>query len=263
MLPTELIQQILGELQGLDDLFLALLACRSLRDAFLGAQQMMIKSITSMHFHLEINSAIYNALNSLKFIVRRDIIRRDVALSLFKATWKQFRAGHREELLIPFGRALAWSLVLNGCRSDASRLLQQIWEGFELFSPSTLWVSGRPPTYQPVRELLKQLLPPEMSAKNTCTNISAAIAELLFEQQFEALPVVMVVSSKITWQRACDVCLDNIELRQLLRNGVLFKGNAMVVKYNYLPDLESWPMLSEPEWSANNVRKAVTHKPII
>jgi hypothetical protein len=220
---------------------------------------MVIKSITSMHFHLEINSAIYNALNSLEFIVRRDIIRRDVALSLFEATWKQFRAGHREELLIPFGRALAWSLVLNGRRSDASRLLQQIWDGFELFSPST----GRSPTYQPVRELLKQLLPPRTSAKNTSTDILAATAELLFERQFEALPVVTVASSKITWQRACDVCLDNIELRQLLRNGVLFKGNAMVVKYNHLPDLESWPMLSEPEWSANNVRKAVTHKPII
>jgi hypothetical protein len=220
---------------------------------------MVIKSITSMHFHLEINSAIYNALNSLEFIVRRDIIRRDVALSLFEATWKQFRAGHREELLIPFGKALAWSLVLNGRRSDASRLLQQIWDGFELFSPST----GRSPTYQPVRELLKQLLPPRTSAKNTSTDILAATAELSFKRQFEALPVVTVASSEITWQRACDVCLDNIDLGQLLRNGVLFKGNAMVVKYNHPPDLEAWPMLPEPEWSANYVRKAVTHKPII
>jgi hypothetical protein len=153
ILPPEIVLIILGYLQDLDCLFSTVLTCRRLFDIFWNAQQRVIESILSRYIPLETDRAIFGALNALRFVIRQDVIQTNVAQSIFEAAWKLFKAKCREGLLIPFGRALAWSFVLNDRRSDAIEILRLICDGQKPFG----WSNQRPLTTQPPRELLDQL----------------------------------------------------------------------------------------------------------
>lgn len=58
----------------------------------------------------------------LKRVIQRDIISRDLA----RCNEDFLEKRHLEELLIPFGRTLAWSFVLDNHKSDAVSLLRLI-----------------------------------------------------------------------------------------------------------------------------------------
>jgi hypothetical protein len=77
-------------------------------------------------------------------------------------------AKYREELLILFRRALAWSFVLNDHQLDAIEILRLICEGQKPFG----WLNQRPLTTQPSRELLDQLLAKENKNKEKYTGSS-------------------------------------------------------------------------------------------
>lgn len=98
-------------------------------------------------------------LIQLSQIIRQDIVHRDIVRHIFETGWEIFRQRHQEELLIPFGRALAWSYVLNERQADAICLLQTIQKGEPPFEWSTR-TSSQLPT-QPISELLDQLVSEE------------------------------------------------------------------------------------------------------
>lgn len=118
-LPHELLLQILGNLQDLQDFFSSILTCRLIFDIFQEAQRPLIESTFAKYIQLRTDWELYRVLIQLSQIIRRDIVHRDIVRLIFETGWEIFRQRHQEELLIPFGRALAWSYVLNGRQADA------------------------------------------------------------------------------------------------------------------------------------------------
>lgn len=57
----------------------------------------------------------------LVFAIRMDVVDRDVARELFVVGWKIFQGKRLEELLLPLGRALAWSYCLDGLEGSTGR----------------------------------------------------------------------------------------------------------------------------------------------
>jgi hypothetical protein len=98
-LPHELLFQILGNLQDLEDFFSSILACRRIFDIF---QEALIESTFAKYIHLRTDWEIYNVLIQLGQIIRRDIVHRDIVRLIFETGWEIFRQRHQEELLIPF-----------------------------------------------------------------------------------------------------------------------------------------------------------------
>jgi hypothetical protein len=232
-LPPEIVFIILGYLQDLDGLFCTVLTCRRLFDIFWNAQRKVMESILSGYIPLKTDRAIYRALNALRFVIRQDIIQRNVARSIFTAGWTLFKAKCREELLIPFGRALAWSFVLNDRRSDAIEILRLICEGQKPFG----WSNQRPLTIQPVRVLLDQLHAEENSyeGKNNGSGIDSPRSS-----DFGRLPLVEISSKKTVWS-ASPTNLGQSEQANLWRYGILFRNQSIVMRHSKPSQLESRP----------------------
>ena len=149
-------------MQDLEDFFSSILACRRIFDVLQEAQRpqrLLIESTFAKYIHLRTDWGIYRVLIQLSQIIRQDIVHRDIVRHIFETGWEIFRQRHQEELLIPFGRALAWSYVLNERQADAICLLQTIQKGEPPFEWSTR-TSSQLPT-QPISELLDQLVSEE------------------------------------------------------------------------------------------------------
>jgi hypothetical protein len=232
-LPSEIVLIILGYLQDLDCLFSAVLTCRRLFDIFWNAQQKVIESILSRYIPLETDHAIFGALNALRFVIRQDVIQRNVAQSIFEAAWKLFKAKCREELLIPFGRALAWSFVLNDRRSDAIEILRLICDGQKPFG----WSNQRPLTTQPPRELLDQLRAEENQNEGKCTGSGIDSPR---SSDFGHLPLVEFKRRKAVWS-ASHINLGKSEQANLRRDGILFRDRSIVMRHSKPSPLESRP----------------------
>ena len=204
-LPPELLLIVLGNLQDVGDLFSIIFTCRYIFDVFQIEEQPLIESIFSRYARLKTDRAIYKVLIQLKWIIQRDIIHRDLVRSIFEAGWKLFREKHREELLIPFGRALAWSFVLDDRESDAIRLLRLIQKGDPPFGWSTSTLSQLP--IQPIGELLKQLLAEENSDGT--------------KHVYPDLDLPLVEIKRKSKQSASHIILNDNERTTLLRDGIL------------------------------------------
>ena len=139
--------------------------------------------------------------------------------SIFEAGWKLFRQKHQEELLIPFGRALAWSFVLDDRESDAIRLLRLIQKGDPPFGWSTSTLSQLP--IQPIGELLKQLLAEENSDGT--------------KHVYPDLDLPLVEIKRKSKQSASHIILNDNERTTLLRDGILFRDQSIVVRYSRQP----------------------------
>lgn len=155
---------------------------------------------------------IYKVLIQLKWIIQRDIIQRDIVRHIFKTGWEIFRRMHQGELLIPFGRALAWSYVLNNRKTDVVCLLQLIQEGKPPFGWSTRMLSQ--PPIQPIRELLEQLVSEEsgVDRKHTSPDFDQSLVE---------------IKSK---PRKIALCLNDTERSIVLKKRVLFREDLIVIR---------------------------------
>jgi hypothetical protein len=221
-LPPEIVIIILGYLQDLDALFSAVLACRRLFDIFCNAQRKVIQSILSRYIPLETDRTIYGALNALRFVIRQDVVHRNVARLIFEAGWMLFKAKGREELLVPFGKALAWSFVLDDRRSDAIEILHRILEGQKPFG----WSNQCRLTTQPARELLYQLFAEENNDKSKSTGSGIDSPR---SSDFGRFPLVEFTRRKAVWS-ASQINLGKTEQANIERDGILFRDQSIVVK---------------------------------
>lgn len=211
-LPPELILKILGDLQDIEPLFATILACRRLFDIFQEAQRPLIESAFVKCRRLKPNRGIYRALIQLRQIIQRDIVQRDVVRYVFETGWELFRQKNQEELLIPFGRALAWSYVLDDRQADAVCLLQLILEGKPPFGWSRREISL--PPIQPIRQLLEQLVSEgnEVDTKYISPFMDSRLVEIKIRSKEK------------------DPFLNNIEQANLLKDGILFRKNSIVMR---------------------------------
>lgn len=164
--PIEIRVLILGQLSDLGTLLSAIETCQSLRDTYKSDELRILRSIFQRKF--SIPAHLYGGLlQDLATLVRREVANRICVRSIFEDCWKEFKKKHLEELLIPVGRALAWSYVLNAQVDDAIKLLSKIMANdapFEWWRPAKGTISefnkkGREirPTLYPIGSLLVQL----------------------------------------------------------------------------------------------------------
>ncbi|KAJ6026388.1 uncharacterized protein N7446_005011 [Penicillium canescens] len=252
-LPSELLLKILGNLQDLQDLFSTILACRRIFDIFQEAQRLLIESTFAKYIRLKTDRGIYQVLIQLGRIIRRDIVHRDVVRHVFETGWEVFRQRHQEELLIPFGRAIAWSYVLNNRQADAVCLLQLIQKGEPPFGWSEKFAQ---PPIQPIRELLGQLVSEEngVDRKYISSDLDHPLVEIKRKSNSSAS------------------CLNHIEQSALLKDGILFRENSIVMRKStpYPPRVSSKHMFHynlfrhgsiSNETMNRDVMKALAHQP--
>lgn len=223
-LPPELLLIVLGNLQDIGDLFSIILTCRYIFDVFQIGEQSLIESIFSRYARLKTDRVIYEVLTQLKHIIQRKIIHRDVVRSIFEAGWKLFREKHREELLIPFGGALARSFVLDDRESDAIRLLQLIQKG----GPPFGWSTGTLSRWSTST--------PSHGTKHVYPDLGFPLVEIKRESK----------------QSASHIELNDNERTTLLRDGILFRDQSIVVRYIRQPCLQKMPLRPRPNNYAIN-----------
>jgi hypothetical protein len=142
--------------------------------------------------------------------------------------WKLFAEKEHEQLLIPFGIALARSYTADGRKSDAIRLLQNIRDQEESFSLEQDTWSGHPTTLLPVKMLLGQLNPDDSHLPTTA-------------KQFQEVPIAKICPGEIEWNVPRSQ-LSEFQRTQLLTNGILFEKGFMMIKFSsMMPELESEP----------------------
>jgi hypothetical protein len=255
-LPPEIVLKILGNLQELKDLFSTILACRRIFNIFREAQKPLIESAFAKYTRLKANRGTYKVLTELGLIIRRDMVHRHVVQHIFETGWELFRKRDQEELLIPFGRGLAWSYVLDNRRPDAINLLRRIQKGEPPFKRSTRMQSQ--PPIQPIRELLEQLVSEESGSDRK--HISSDLDH----------PLVEIKSKSI--QIASHLVLSETERSTLLRDGILFTDQSIVVIKSKPNSLKTYPQHTfhhslfrsrsiYNETTGGNIMEALAHRP--
>lgn len=232
-LPFELLLKIIGNLQDLEDLLSAALVCRRIFYIFEEAQRPLIESTFAKYLRLNTDRELYRVLTQLSWIVRRAIVRRDVVCHIFEIGWEIFKQKHQEELLIPFGRALAWSYVLDDRRSDAVCLLQLIQNGEPPFGWSMRSSSQLP--LQPIRDLLEHLDSEGNGVDGTY--ISSDLKYPLVE--FKRKP------------KRGAIYLSDSEQNDLLKNGILFRENSIVMRMRQPYPMRPYPMRTSAKHMLN------------
>lgn len=231
-LPNELIEEILRNVPDLHSVHSASQACTRLFNIYQASQLEIIRSTIFRIPDRQSESKVYDLLRILQFIIIQAIVQRDVARSIFQDGWKLLAEIEHEQLLIPFGKALAWSYALDERKSEAIHLLQNIWdqnEPFLLKEPEDTW-SGRPSTLLPVKRLLDQLYPMDDSHSPTTTEL----------QEFqEEVPIAKICPGEIEWNATISQ-LDEFQQTQILKNGILFEKGFIMIKFSpMIPTLES------------------------
>jgi hypothetical protein len=89
-LPPELITEILVELPDLESVHSVISTCCTLCSVYQESQLRVISLLLHRTVYLDSDHGIYNALQMLRFIITRKIIRCDIALLIFKAAWPLF-----------------------------------------------------------------------------------------------------------------------------------------------------------------------------
>lgn len=232
ILPPELLLKIIGNLKDLEDLFSAILTCRRIFDIFQEAQRPLIKSTFAKYFRLNTEQELYKVLTQLSCIVRRGIVRSDFVCHIFEIGWGIFKQKY-QELLIPFGRALAWSYVLDGRRGDAVCLLQLIQNGEPPFGWSMRSLSQLP--LQPIRDLLEHLDSEGNGVDGTyvSSNLEYPLAE------FKRKPK----------RSAIHLC--HSEQSNLLKDGLLFRKNSIVMRTRQPYPMRPYPMRTSAKHMLN------------
>lgn len=199
-LPLELAIIILESLPDFDSLFATIQTCRRLYQCFKGNAKSIIESISSNIYQRAIQlgsqtepfpyqgscliiQQLYSAIHSRH-------IQRDIVLGLFKYAWNFLFDHGLEELLVPLGAILAWSLELDSRRQDAVSLLEQV-------------MSGQPPFKLSGTKLLKNygFHRPEKYLERRATSVPFDFLRLRLYQQAEMPDGVVstkeIISSKL------------------------------------------------------------------
>lgn len=169
---------------------------------------------------LDSDHGIYKALQMLTIIISQNIIRRDVALSIFKTAWPLFAAKHYEQLLIPFSRALAWSLVKSEEQLDAIQILQDILKAEQPFCWTTTkhTLNDRPLTLLPLDMLLRQLRCDELWPMEMASTLNT-------------VPIAIITETKVLWgMPATSMC--RFHQDALLRTGILFADDGIHIIFS-------------------------------
>jgi hypothetical protein len=154
-------------------------------------------------------------------------VHRAVAQSIFELAWKLFRQDHQEELLIPFGKALAWSFILNNRESEAINILRLIGGGLHPYGWSRKRTSQ---PIQPIQHLLEQLL--SEHEKDYKPNKYAGFG---FDDLLE-------IHSRS--KQNATITLNNVERITLWKDGILFRDQSIVVRHSRPQPLEANPTYS-------------------
>ncbi|KAL2836628.1 hypothetical protein BJY01DRAFT_221820 [Aspergillus pseudoustus] len=215
-LPSELLLAIFSHLGNLDDLFSIIFTCKRFFDVFQTAQQSLIQSTFTGYTCLKSDRVIYKGLLQLIQVIERDIVPRDVAKSIFELAWKLFRQDQLEVLLIPLGKALAWSFVLDDRDSEAISILRLIEGGLHPYECSRKRTSQLP--IQPIQHLLEQLLSAQEKDYKPNEYVGFAFDDLL------------EIHSRS--KQNATITLNNAERIILLKDGILFRDQSIVVRHS-------------------------------
>jgi F-box domain len=152
-LPPELVVIILKNLPDFDSLFATIQTCWRLYGCFQKNALSIITSISSnVHQRaIQLDRQDYQVkpfpnrgscliFRQLNFAIEHNYIHRDFVLQMFKNAWTFLHDKRLEEILIPLGRKLAWSLSRDNRQKDAMDLALQILRGKPPFK-----LSGKPP----------------------------------------------------------------------------------------------------------------------
>ncbi|KAH8705649.1 hypothetical protein BGW36DRAFT_354047 [Talaromyces proteolyticus] len=111
----------------LNGLFSAILTYRKFFGIFKEREKAIIKSIISQSYcSEEYHLGLSEIFAALVFVVRHRFVDRDTAQAAFKRCWGHLKDLQFEQLLIPVGRGLASSYVLDDRSFDAICLLTKI-----------------------------------------------------------------------------------------------------------------------------------------
>jgi hypothetical protein len=244
-LPIELIEEILMNVLDLQSIHSASQTCKCIYDVYQRphSQVKIIKSTILRISGQQSAYQVYCLLQTLQFIINKKIVQRDIVQSIFKDMWKVFAEKEQEQLLIPFGKALAWSYNLDGRKSDAIHLLKTIWDPngpFTLKETQDTWLD-RPSALIPVKSLLDRLDPADGSHSPS----PAALKK--FQKE---VPIAKICLEEIEWEVEWDTIrdqLDEFQQTKLMKNGILFGERFIMIKFSPLmPILESEPPTPMP-----------------
>ncbi len=219
-LPPELIAEILVELPDLESVHSVISTCYTLYNSYLESQLRVISLLFHRTVRLDSDHGIYKTLQMLKIIITRKIIRRDVALFIFETAWPLFAAKKYEQMLFPFGRALAWSLVKNKKQPDAIQILQDMWKEGQPFSWNMTKHSlhGRPLTLLPLDMLLRQLQGEEQWPTETTSTLNT-------------VPIATITQTKLHWDiPVTSIC--GFQQDFFLRTGILFTEGGIHILFS-------------------------------
>ncbi|QGA14107.1 hypothetical protein EYB26_001760 [Talaromyces marneffei] len=237
-LPNELIEEILKNVPDLHSVHSASQTCTRLFKIYQASQLEIIRSTILRIPDRQPETKVYDLLRILQFVIKQAMVQRDVARSILQDGWKLLAEKEHEQLLIPFGKALAWSYASDKRESEAIHLLRTIWDQnvpFLLKEPEDTW-SGRPSTLLPVKRLLDQLYPMDDSHSPTTTEL----------REFQGVPIAKICPGEIEWNATISQ-LDEFQQTQLLKNGILFEKDFIMIKFSpMIPTLESPPPSPTP-----------------
>ncbi|KAL2851096.1 hypothetical protein BJY01DRAFT_209467 [Aspergillus pseudoustus] len=219
-LPPELITGILAELPDLESVHSVISTCSRLCTVYQASQLRVISLVFHRRVYHDSDHGIYRALQMLKFIITQKIIQRDVALFIFKTAWPLFAAKEREQMLFPFGRALAWSFAKNEKQLDAVQILQDIWKEGQPFSWKMTKHTpyGRPLTLLPLEMLLRQLqCEKQWPIETTSTLDTVSIATITQTEVRWDIPITSICKSQQDF---------------LLRTGILFTEGGIHILFS-------------------------------
>ncbi|KAJ2903307.1 hypothetical protein MKZ38_010124 [Zalerion maritima] len=128
-LPTELRLLLLENLSDFSTLLSAILTRKSFHELYQGYERRILLAIFRRQCNKLRRYNIGQVFWELVFAIRHDFMKREIVEELFTVGWQVFQQRDLEELLIPLGRALAWSYCLDGRDGDAVDLLTRIWHG--------------------------------------------------------------------------------------------------------------------------------------
>ena len=113
-LPTELQAQILEHLPNFSSLFSAIQTCRNMYNAYRDFDRRILHMIFRRQCDKTKGNKIDQVFRELVFAIRHAFVKREIVKEVFTMGWELFRKSDLEELLLPLGRALAWSYWREG-----------------------------------------------------------------------------------------------------------------------------------------------------
>jgi hypothetical protein len=97
--------------------------------AFVRYEGQILLAVFGRHCNEATRSRLHELFWELVFAIRHEFVGRDIAEKLFALGWKVFRQRDAEELLLPVGRALAWSFCLDNRDEHGIELLEKLVHG--------------------------------------------------------------------------------------------------------------------------------------